>query len=801
MAEGSSSFVVRFQLLATQRREPRSFAAFTGYLLGQCIVRVCAAHPELVGRQMSVELKSAASCSSMLVYEARTARMRKGGGIQVPATEYVRACGVDEYVTTTTAQEMTGELKTRKGTKRAIQVLREAFKNATKLSTMRLFFDEEGAARFNVLREAGRDTLHAMRIQFIQQCVGAGLAYEEVNVLAWEHLQSVTELVRERPWVCVFYAPMKTTYKCTPLTERQYEVLVGGVRVPAHVRAALAVYFQAQRTDDTLFSLGDYECHLRAHCVDETERGRALEFLEHYTLRWVDKDALLFTWNHHWRFAQLALDALDALLDRARTRAPECRPEDACVPVRPLPLTLAQRAIAAHVRTHAVTIVEGFPGTGKTVLVTDTVATFSRVLCCSLTGMMVQEIQRRCGNHPEVAFTIHSILQYRKCGGDAAAQWLDAVDTLIVDEFSNVPARLFAKLLCAVPNVVRLVLVGDHNQIRPIEPGDPMADMTQCFGVCALTDILRVEPHLSALYMAPKLMVEENAELEFNDDGPLSFVPVTQDVNRQQAAMCAIVNEIVARDRDLMHHHVVCLKNATRRMLNTFIENTLCNLGVLKKPPTVTRVGYGVPIYEGCKITFTQNYKRMCELDETTRGEPVCNGELAVVLWVRTTARATVVGVTDGFRRKTVVLSKQVADAVDPAHVEMGYVTTTTKVQGKEFARVVFWNTVDPVDFWTRSHAYVAISRGKERVWVVGPPGYLERMCRNVDRERRTVMGHLLETRALVDHALPASVGVRDFQNVPLMSPQTPCTVVLQKDDEDEDDEAPRKRARKRSAK
>jgi len=174
----------------------------------------------------------------------------------------------------------------------------------------------------------------------------------------------------------------------------------------------------------------------------------------------------------------------------------------------------------------------------------------------------------------------------------------------------------------------------------------------------------------------------------------------------------------------------------------------------------------------------------------------VCNGELGVVLWVRTTARATAVGITDGFRRKTVVISKQVKDAVDPAHVEMGYATTTTKVQGKEFARVVFWNTVDPSNFWTRSHAYVAISRGKERVWVVGPPGYLERMCNNVERERRTAMGYALETRAkeVVGATLPASVGVRDFSNVPLMSPQTPCTVVLKEGDEEEPErKAPRR--------
>jgi hypothetical protein len=127
-------------------------------------------------------------------------------------------------------------------------------------------------------------------------------------------------------------------------------------------------------------------------------------------------------------------------------------------------------------------------------------------------------------------------------------------------------------------------------------------------------------------------------------------------------------------------------------------------------------------------------------------------------------------------------------------------------VQVKEFARVVFWNTVDPADFWTRSHAYVAVSRGKERVWVVGVPGYLERMCRNVDRERRTVMGHLLgaRTRALGDNAgaLPASAGVRDFCDVPLMSPQTPCTVVLQKpkeEDNDDEENASRPRARKRT--
>lgn len=53
--------------------------------------------------------------------------------------------------------------------------------------------------------------------------------------------------------------------------------------------------------------------------------------------------------------------------------------------------------------------------------------------------------------------------------------------TVIVDECSMIPADLFGTLLCALDSgpLTRLILVGDPNQLPPIGPGRPFADIIQ----------------------------------------------------------------------------------------------------------------------------------------------------------------------------------------------------------------------------------------------------------------------------------------------------------------------------------
>lgn len=136
----------------------------------------------------------------------------------------------------------------------------------------------------------------------------------------------------------------------------------------------------------------------------------------------------------------------------------------------------------------------GGPGTGKT----HTAAALARLFAPHLhivlaapTGKAASHLARSVGSLPHTsASTLHRLL--KKPGR------IDA-DLVIVDEGSMIDVALWVRLLDAIGDATRLVVLGDPDQLPPIEAGTLFAEMAPLFGVslsrCMRTDV----PELHAL--------------------------------------------------------------------------------------------------------------------------------------------------------------------------------------------------------------------------------------------------------------------------------------------------------------
>ena len=130
-------------------------------------------------------------------------------------------------------------------------------------------------------------------------------------------------------------------------------------------------------------------------------------------------------------------------------------------------------------------IVTGGPGTGKTTLAASIVALLvgtglaapRRVALAAPTGRAAARLQEsvaaRLGalapNVPApTATTLHRLLL-----GDAVR----SVDALLVDECSMVDLALATRLLTALPDAARLVLLGDAAQLASVQPGAVFSDL------------------------------------------------------------------------------------------------------------------------------------------------------------------------------------------------------------------------------------------------------------------------------------------------------------------------------------
>lgn len=161
-----------------------------------------------------------------------------------------------------------------------------------------------------------------------------------------------------------------------------------------------------------------------------------------------------------------------------------------------LEFTLEQKEAIKESLNQKILIITGGPGTGKTTLIRAIVELYEqwgrRVLLAAPTGRAAKRLAEATGRE---AKTIHRLLEYnpKEEGFKRNERYPLIGEVLIIDEFSMVDVLLMEALIKAIPLGMRLILVGDSDQLPSVGPGNLLRDLleSQRIKVIRLTEIFR----------------------------------------------------------------------------------------------------------------------------------------------------------------------------------------------------------------------------------------------------------------------------------------------------------------------
>lgn len=179
-------------------------------------------------------------------------------------------------------------------------------------------------------------------------------------------------------------------------------------------------------------------------------------------------------------------------------------------------------------------VITGGPGTGKTTIIRAVVDIFRKwgreVVLAAPTGRAAKRLSETTGRE---ARTIHRVLEFQPKKGVFKKNEGNPLrgEALIVDETSMVDLPLMHHLLKAVPAPMRLVLVGDKDQLPSVGPGTLLQDIiaSGTVDVVRLDEIFRQAKESLIVLNAHRVNQGESLVFPPKDDPEADFFFVRKD--------------------------------------------------------------------------------------------------------------------------------------------------------------------------------------------------------------------------------------------------------------------------------
>ena len=366
-----------------------------------------------------------------------------------------------------------------------------------------------------------------------------------------------------------------------------------------------------------------------------------------------------------------------------------------------------------------VMVLTGGPGTGKTTTTKAIIGALRssgmKVLLAAPTGRASKRMSEATGME---AKTIHRMLEYNpKDGYQRNADNPLTGDALIVDECSMIDILLMNNLLKAVPDGMRLILVGDIDQLPSVGAGNVLRDIIDsgAVPVIRLTRIFRQAQSSRIVMSAHAVNAGRLPDLSNGRDTDFFFLR-EEDPEKVAESIVDLVGRRLPGAYGIGADSIQVLTPMQRGVVGAASLNIALQQSLNGNGDSLSRGGY----------TFRKG-DRVMQLRNDYDKE-VFNGDLGYITEVNLEDRVLKVDF-DG--RETEYDSSELDE------LSLAYATTIHKAQGSEYPVVVIPVMMNHFVMLQRNLIYTGITRAKKVCVLIGQLKALSYAVRNLTVQKR----------------------------------------------------------------
>lgn len=379
-------------------------------------------------------------------------------------------------------------------------------------------------------------------------------------------------------------------------------------------------------------------------------------------------------------------------------------------------------------------IITGGPGTGKTTIIKGIVQLYKiisgysyekleeKLVLLAPTGRAAKRMSEAC-NYP--ASTIHRYLRWNKETNEFGYNSNNKApcEFVIIDETSMIDIELLYNFFKAIKTNVKLVFIGDYNQLESVGPGNILKDLidSQMINTIFLKEIYRQDQNSYITELAYEINYGELTENFLNKKDDYNFIGC--DDENILKTTCILAKKAIDKGYDIKNVQVLA---PVYKGING-IDNLNKTLQKIFNPKSDEKN----ETYDG-NVIYRENDK-VLQL-ENMPDDNVFNGDIGFIEKINGSE------ITVNFDGNKVKYTPK-----EYKNIKHGYAISIHKAQGSEFEIVLMPITNAYKMMLYRKIIYTGITRAKKSLMLIGnPKAFYQGVYNNGTKKRNTLLKDIL---------------------------------------------------------